>query len=62
MMREQAAGGKNLPQPVARDIAGFVEIITGILDAGAREDTFTKATPFIVHLLIIGNKRLACPR
>jgi len=34
MLREQAAGGKNLPEVVARDIAGIVGVITDILDEG----------------------------
>jgi hypothetical protein len=55
MLREQASGGKNLPELVAQDIAGFVGIITDILDEGARQGIFVKATPFIVHLMIIGS-------
>jgi len=54
MMREQASGGKNLPELVAQDIAGFVGIITDILDEGTKQGTFIKTTPFIVHLMIIG--------
>jgi len=55
MMREQASGGKNLPELVAQDIAGFVGIITDILDEGARQGIFIKTAPFIVHLMIIGS-------
>jgi AcrR family transcriptional regulator len=54
MLREQASGGKNLPELVAQDIAGFVEIITDILDEGFRQGIFIKTTPFLVHLMIIG--------
>ena len=32
-----------------------MEIITDILDEGARQGTFVKAKPFIVHLMIIGS-------
>jgi AcrR family transcriptional regulator len=54
MLREQASGGKNLPELVARDIAGFVKIITDILDEGFKQGIFIKTTPFVVHLMIIG--------
>ncbi len=54
MLREQASGGKNLPELIAQDIAGFVGIITEILDEGARQGIFIKTKPFIVHLMIIG--------
>ena len=54
MLREQASGGKNLPELVARDIAGIVGIITEILDEGAAQGIFIKTNPFIVHLMIIG--------
>lgn len=54
MLREQAAGGKNLPELVAQDMAGFVGIITDILDEGVKQSIFIKTTPFLVHLMIIG--------
>ena len=54
MLREQAAGGKNLPELVAQDMAGFLRIITDILDEGVEQNTFIKTTPFLVHLMIIG--------
>jgi AcrR family transcriptional regulator len=54
MLREQACGGKNLPEVVAQDLAGIVGIITDILDEGAEQGIFIKTTPFIVHLMIIG--------
>jgi AcrR family transcriptional regulator len=54
MLREQASGGKNLPELVAQDMAGFVRIVTDILDEGFRRGAFIKTTPFLVHLMIIG--------
>jgi len=54
MLREQASGGKNLPELVAQDIAGIVGIISGILDEGVKEGIFIKTKPFVVHLMIIG--------
>lgn len=55
MLREQASGGKNLPEVVADDIAGIVGIITEILDEGADQGIFINTKPFIVHLMIIGS-------
>ncbi|MBW2412712.1 MAG: TetR/AcrR family transcriptional regulator [Deltaproteobacteria bacterium] len=54
MLREQASGGKNLPELVARDIAGIVGIITDILDEGVEKGIFIETKPLIVHLMIIG--------
>ena len=54
MLREQATGGKNLPQVVVEDLARMVGIISGILDEGRRRGVFIETVPFIVHLMIIG--------
>ena len=54
MLREQASGGRNLPEVIARDFAGIVTIVTDILDQGARQGVFIRTTPFIVHSMITG--------
>ncbi len=54
MLREQASGGKNLPEVVARDIAGIVGVITDILDEGVEQQIFIETKPFVVHMMIIG--------
>jgi len=54
MLREQASGGKNLPEVVVKDLAGMIAIITEILDEGARRGVFIETVPFMVHLMIIG--------
>jgi AcrR family transcriptional regulator len=54
MLREQASGGKNLPEIVVEDLGRMVGIISVILDEGIRSGVFKKTAPFIVHLMIIG--------
>ncbi len=54
MLREQASGGKNLPEVVARDIADIVGVITDILAEGVEQGIFIETKPFVVHLMIIG--------
>ena len=54
MLREQASGGKNLPEVVVEDLARMVGIISEILDEGKRRGVFIETVPFIVHLMIIG--------
>ena len=54
MMRELAAGGKNLPALVAQDFARVIGIVTSILEEGYRNCVFIKATPYIVHMMAAG--------
>jgi len=54
MLREQASGGKNLPETVGQDLARIIGIITEILDEGVEKDVFVKTIPFLVHMMIIG--------
>lgn len=54
MLREQASGGKNLPETVAQDLARIVGIISDILAEGAQKEVFVKTIPFVVHMMIIG--------
>ena len=55
MLREQASGGKNLPETVGQDLARIIGIITEILEEGVKKDVFVKTTPFLVHMMIIGS-------
>jgi AcrR family transcriptional regulator len=55
MLREQASGGKNLPETVGQDLARIIGIITEILDEGVEKDVFVKTIPFLVHMMIIGS-------
>ena len=54
MLREQASGGKNLPEVVVEDLAGIMGIISEILEEGKQRGIFIETVPFIVHLMIIG--------
>ena len=54
MLREQASGGQHFPAMVAQDLAQILGILTGILDDGAREGSFIKTVPLILHMMIIG--------
>ena len=55
MLREQASGGKNLPEMVGQDLARIINIITDILDEGVKKDVFVQTIPFLVHMMIIGS-------
>ena len=55
MLREQASGGKNLPETVGQDLARIIGIITEILEEGVEKDVFVKTIPFLVHMMIIGS-------
>ena len=55
MLREQASGGKNLPEMVGQDLARIIGIITEILEEGVEKDVFVKTIPFLVHMMIIGS-------
>jgi AcrR family transcriptional regulator len=54
MMRELASRGENFPSEAARDFACILDVVTGILDEGHRNGVFIKATPFIVHMMVVG--------
>jgi AcrR family transcriptional regulator len=54
MLREQAAGGRNFPDTVARNLSRILAVITGILQEGAEKKVFNETVPFVVHLMIIG--------
>jgi len=54
MMREQASGGRNLPDVIARAFATIIGTVTDILEEGAKQGVFIKTTPFIIHSMVIG--------
>lgn len=54
IMREQASGGQNLPETIARVFANIIGAVNDILEEGVREGVFIKTIPFIVHSMVIG--------
>ena len=54
IMREQASGGQNLPEVIARVFANIIAAVNDILEEGEREGVFIKTVPFIVHSMVIG--------
>ena len=54
MLREQASGGRDFPEIVARDFLRIITLISEILDDGFKAGVFKKNTPVIVHVMIIG--------
>ena len=54
MMREQASGGRNLPDVIARAFAAIIGTVTDILEEGAKQGVFIKTTPFIIHSMVTG--------
>ena len=52
---EQASGGKNFPETIARVFAEVIEALTAILEQGEKQGVFIKTTPFIVHAMIVGS-------
>jgi len=54
MLREVASGGTNFPQLVANDFARLLGIIGAILEEGRSKGIFIEATPFIIHMMVVG--------
>lgn len=54
MMREMAAGGRDLPEVAVRDIARMFAMLTEILESGVRQDLFYATYPPYVHLMAVG--------
>jgi TetR/AcrR family transcriptional regulator len=54
MLREMAAGGKNLPEVVVRALLRIFSILATIIDEGVRQGVFVAATPPLIHLMIMG--------
>jgi len=53
MLRETAAGGKNLPEGVIQALTVILEILAQILKQGVEKDAFHPASSFIIHFMII---------
>ena len=54
MMREQASGGRNLPEIIARDFVRIISIVTEILEEGAKQGVFIETTPFVIYSMVTG--------
>jgi len=54
MLREIAAGGKNFPDILARDLAVIIGKLMEILSEGEKQGRFMPVDPFGVHLMVIG--------
>lgn len=54
MMREIAAGGKNLPPVVIGEMVRIIETLAGIIDQGVREQFFKRIPAITVHFMVVG--------
>jgi AcrR family transcriptional regulator len=54
LLREIAAGGKNFPDILARDLAVIIGKLMEILSEGDKQGRFIPVNPFSVHLMVIG--------
>jgi len=54
MLREVAGGGRNLPDVVPQDMGRIIGMLTEIMEEGRKDGVFVKATPFLVHFMVIG--------
>lgn len=54
LMRELAAGGAHLPEPVMRQMAGIAGLVKKVLREGAHGGTMRAADPLMTHLSILG--------
>ena len=54
MMREMAAGGVNLPEIVAQDLAAILGMITELLKEGREQGEFVEVNPLALHLMVVG--------
>lgn len=54
MLRETAAGGKNLPEGVVRSLSAIMEILAQILKKGVEKNEFHPASSLIVHFMMTG--------
>ena len=54
MMHELAAGGRNLPDIVADDLAAIIGLISSAVMEGKQQGEFRDVNPFILHLMVIG--------
>ena len=54
ILREQASGGRHLPDVVARDFGRIIQMMSDILEEGYERNVFVAATPFLVHAMVVG--------
>jgi len=54
MLRELAAGGADLPEPVLRGMARIAQVTGRILEEGHDEGTIRRTDPLMVHLALVG--------
>jgi len=54
MMREMAAGGVNLPEIVAGDLASIIGTIARLLSEGRQCGQFREVHPFVLHMMVVG--------
>lgn len=55
ILREQASGGRNLPDVIAKTFAALIGTLTDILEEGTKQGVFIKTTPFIIYSLVTGS-------
>jgi AcrR family transcriptional regulator len=54
MMREMAAGGVNLPEIVAGDLALIIGTVARLLSEGRECGEFEAVHPFVLHMMVVG--------
>lgn len=54
MLREIASRGANLPEVVIKDLVRMFGILSDILEDGVQKGVFIKASPLIVHFMVVG--------
>ena len=55
LMREQATGGRSLPELIMRDLYAILKLMVDILEKGIRQGVFRAVNPFAVHMLTVGS-------
>lgn len=53
MLRETAAGGKNLPKEVIQSLTSILEILAQIIKQGVEKKEFLPASSLIIHFMLI---------
>jgi len=54
MMREMAAGGVNLPEIVASDLASIISTVVRLLNEGRECGELRDVHPFVLHMMVVG--------
>ncbi len=55
MLREIAAGGPNLPNEAATEIAKIAGLTRGVLEDGLARGEFRRVDPLVIHLVLVGS-------